>query len=693
MSDKTPNHAKETVTASPRVGAAIELQPGTIILERFRVVNLLGSGGMGSVYRVKHIHLNKMYALKCINKSNISDVDWRRFEVEAKAANRLDHPNLVKVHDSGLLPEGLPYFVMDLVEGKTLADVMKVHGILPVAQALKIFVQVGFALSYAHQKGVIHRDIKPSNIMIIGDREGTLTNAVKVVDFGLAKITGVDGFNQQTLTKTGEIFGSPLYMSPEQCMGVAVDHRSDLYSFGCVIYETLTGAPPLIGDSALSTMMKHQSEKPLSLKEASLGVDYPRQLESLVERLLEKDPGDRFQDATTLTAELVSIEQHLKDGSATFAKHIVAPGPAPANFSGGGQFNWLGMLSGFVLGLGAGYLLARPHTVVVEQKDPPVNIKFPEKEHPKDWEQYRLSDAEVRNLKPFSEISESKVRIFHFPKYSIGSLYTNGKSMRANGVVNVSNFTPFWFKGNELLWNQPELLKRFRKDEIKRFDLETCDVNLTKLLNYASDITSITELAVDDTEMNDALLPIVDKFPNLTALSVKRTNITGAGIVKLKCLKKLKYLNIDYCQNLKPFYKQCKDLPALEGLGLSRVNLTSEDIEEIGKAKSLLALTLNSNHKIDDETMRKLSRFKNLRAISIVDCGVTSQSIATLKMFPALNTLCVPDWSVKDIQRCKTELPHVTVSGARTRTIRDERSYEEDLQSQGRSKSGWGADP
>ncbi len=192
----------------------MDLKPDSVILDRFRVIELLGSGGMGSVYKVQHLHLNKMYALKCIKKNDISDVDWRRFEVEAKAANRLDHPNLVKVHDSGLLPEGLPYFVMDLVEGNTLSDSMKNRGMMPLAQALKIFVQVGFAISYAHQKGIIHRDLKPSNIMIASGTEGTLTNAVKVVDFGLAKITGADGFNQQTLTRTGEIFGSPLYMSP-----------------------------------------------------------------------------------------------------------------------------------------------------------------------------------------------------------------------------------------------------------------------------------------------------------------------------------------------------------------------------------------------------------------------------------------------------------------------------------------------
>ncbi len=128
-------------------------------------------------------------------------------------------------------------------------------------------------------------------------------------------MTGVDEFNQQTLTKTGEIFGSPLYMSPEQCTGIAVDHRSDLYSLGCVFYESLTGAPPFIGESVLSTMMQHQGEKPLSLKEASLGTQYPHILEEIVSKLLEKDPNNRYQTANALAKDLIHLERRLNEES------------------------------------------------------------------------------------------------------------------------------------------------------------------------------------------------------------------------------------------------------------------------------------------------------------------------------------------------------------------------------------------
>ena len=139
----------------------------------------------------------------------------------------------------------------------------------------------------------------------------TIGAVVKVVDFGIAKLTGKDEFTQMTLTKTGEIFGSPLYMSPEQCMGMGVDHRSDLYSLGCVMYESLTGAPPLMGESALSTMMKHQSEEALPLKEASLGIEYPDQIERIVARLLAKEVRNRYQSAQAFTSDLVNFDSGL----------------------------------------------------------------------------------------------------------------------------------------------------------------------------------------------------------------------------------------------------------------------------------------------------------------------------------------------------------------------------------------------
>lgn len=294
--------------ASTHSGAQIEF--GSTIHERYQVLKLLGRGGMGSVYHVRDLQSQADLALKVLDIHS-GESSTRRFEIEAKAANRLDHPNLIKVHDSGLTEFGQPFFVMEYVPGITLSEHLRKKGRLNLAQALNIFIQVGFALAYAHENGLIHRDLKPGNIMLIENTAGSMCSSVKLVDLGIAKWEVEAEFNQQTLTRTGEVFGSPLYMSPEQCLGVAVDFRCDLYSLGCVFYESLTGAPPHVGENALATMMKHQAEKPLSLKEASLGVEFPAELERIAAKLLEKRAQDRYETAQSLCEDLVRLEEHL----------------------------------------------------------------------------------------------------------------------------------------------------------------------------------------------------------------------------------------------------------------------------------------------------------------------------------------------------------------------------------------------
>src|SRR5262249_45675712 len=159
-----------------------------------------------------------------------------------------------------LLEDDQPYLVMDFVNGITLSEKLKRDGPMSARTATRVFAQVCFGLSYAHDQGIVHRDIKPSNIMLVDGATLGAEGSVKIVDFGLAKLTASDDGEIQALTRTGEIFGSPLYMSPEQCTSGVVDHRSDIYSLGCVLFEALTGAPPHMGQTALTTMMKHQSD-------------------------------------------------------------------------------------------------------------------------------------------------------------------------------------------------------------------------------------------------------------------------------------------------------------------------------------------------------------------------------------------------------------------------------------------------
>ncbi len=282
-------------------------QPNDVLGGRYRIISMLGKGGMGIVYRVEQVFLNKEFALKTIDKKLLSDATTRRFRHEARATFAVDHPNIVSVHDYGLLDDQTPFLAMELVYGRTLADELKIKTRLTMEEAIPLFVQVCLGLVHAHTSGVVHRDIKPSNIMLIDDATYGTEGSIKILDFGIAKFTHHEAGEMQALTKTGEIFGSPLYMSPEQCAGTKVDHRSDVYSLGCVFYEALTGTPPFTGETALATMLMHQSEPILSLKEASLGEEFPSGLEQIVRAMLAKRPEERYQNLGVAAHDLAAL--------------------------------------------------------------------------------------------------------------------------------------------------------------------------------------------------------------------------------------------------------------------------------------------------------------------------------------------------------------------------------------------------
>ncbi|HEY9679813.1 MAG TPA: serine/threonine-protein kinase [Drouetiella sp.] len=280
---------------------------GSVVEGKFKILEVLGRGGMGAVYRARQLLLNTDVALKTLNAGLANDTTaMRRFQTEARAAFSLKHRNLVDVHDFGVLESGHPFITMEMIEGNTLQDVLKKCGSLPLKEAEAMFVQLCHGLGYAHLSGVVHRDIKPGNIMLLKDKDVTSEVAVKILDFGIAKVVNTLDSESEALTKTGELFGSPLYMSPEQCSGGAIDKRTDIYSLGCVFFEALTGTPPFVGQNPLRTMMMHQSERPPTLREATMGKDFPAYLERIVGRMLAKEPSRRYQDLSEVSRELLS---------------------------------------------------------------------------------------------------------------------------------------------------------------------------------------------------------------------------------------------------------------------------------------------------------------------------------------------------------------------------------------------------
>ena len=281
----------------------IDLATGAIIGGAYEIIKLIGRGGMGEVYLAEHRTLKKNCALKLIPPDQVTEMGWRRFQQEAKAFAKLDHINLVKVSDLGIHAGCLPFYAMELVVGRTLADMLTGQRALSVRTALELFMQVCDGVAFAHKVGIIHRDIKPANIMITRNAGGKVT--VKILDFGLAKLSQHDR-DQQSLTFVGDIFGSPFYMSPEQCCGEDVDHRSDLYSIGCTLFECLTGVPPFNGHLSAAIIFSHQESEPPTLSSIA-GHEFDPSLENVMARLLRKDPEDRYQAVATLRDDLEKV--------------------------------------------------------------------------------------------------------------------------------------------------------------------------------------------------------------------------------------------------------------------------------------------------------------------------------------------------------------------------------------------------
>jgi serine/threonine-protein kinase len=286
---------------------ALLFTAGDIIAEKYQIIQLLNRGSMGVVYQAKHLLLDKVVAIKVMTLDKpLEESARQRFMLEARATAALGHPNIVSVYDCGVLENGALYLVMEYLEGETLASRLQKKQRLDFDLALPIIRQVCMALDYAHAQGVVHRDLKPSNIMLVQDYKNE--DQTIVIDFSIAKFTRKKP-NQKTLTKPGQIFGSPLYMSPEQCQGKKPDHRSDIYSLGCVIYEILCGAPPLAGDSMLATIYKHVNEQPTPFTEYVKDNSLPKELQAIILKTLAKLPENRYQSVNELLEAFENVSK------------------------------------------------------------------------------------------------------------------------------------------------------------------------------------------------------------------------------------------------------------------------------------------------------------------------------------------------------------------------------------------------
>ena len=292
-------------------------------LSGYKIGEKLGEGGMGSVYKARSCSNGTDVAIKFMKPYAVSDrVTIKRFEQEARAVSELTHPNIAQVFDSGSKDGKEPYLLMEFVDGVSLEEILRHDRVLTTEYVLAIFSQIIDALEHAHSKGIVHRDLKPSNIIIKENRNGN--HEVKLVDFGIAKVAPSPGAITE-LTQPGEIIGSPSYMSPEQCQGDTVDHRADIYSLGCVIFEALTGQKLFEGENAIKIVLK-QINSPVKERMRLLkkpGV--PGGLIAMIDKMLKKSPSQRYQSMTEIREDLDSLKSGKAPPSIKNRKKILLP--------------------------------------------------------------------------------------------------------------------------------------------------------------------------------------------------------------------------------------------------------------------------------------------------------------------------------------------------------------------------------
>ncbi len=285
---------------------------GVVIDGRYEVMEVLGEGGMGRVYRVRHAALGRDFAMKALRAELARDPDLaERFVQEAKVAASVHHPNVVQISDFGQLPDGVPYFVMELLVGHTLGEIVKTGGPVPAGRAVQVAKQVAAGLGAAHAARIIHRDMKPENVFLVG---GTASESfdvgraramlgekvdVRVVDFGAAKVVG-----SGRMTRAGIVFGTPHYMSPEQASGAPVDHRADIYALGIIMYEMFTGRVPFEADTYMGVLTQHMFVQPIPPSQISDAARELGALEDVTLRCLEKRPEGRYASMDELCAAI-----------------------------------------------------------------------------------------------------------------------------------------------------------------------------------------------------------------------------------------------------------------------------------------------------------------------------------------------------------------------------------------------------
>lgn len=689
--------------SSPNRGAAgassvpisIDLLPGATVGGVYRITELLGKGGMGEVYLAQHKGLAKNCALKVIPPNKVTDQSWQRFQNEAKTIASLEHVNLVKVTDLGLHQGCLPFYAMEYLDGESLHDKLKTRGRLPLNTTIDIFIQVCDGVNHAHRRGIVHRDLKPANFMLMQNGAKFL---VKILDFGLVKLTQNDRAGQ-SITRVGEVFGTPLYMSPEQCVGGKIDSRSDVYSIGCALFETLTGRVPFVEESAIQTIAAHQSLEPPTLASIMGPGLLPQSMENVVAKLLRKDPAERYQNLLELKADLervsrgeevepynstklgrarfISVEEELPEISREMPDFMRVPRKRKLRRE---AIMVLSVLLALIVagGIGSWYVVAEdakhaaPRAKLVMQVEPSIarhtdsNKSDPEKDAPTktnlvvtDKSDPDDSDREDRppplsykDTTPFSKIVSKdgkKYRVFHFPEdVLIGRIHIeNTEGVKAVGEKIFPASAWIALQPDIEISRYPNYLKRFQPGDIyalsmHRYAVEqgSCDEMLRAWTNvpdvHMLDLRGSSDLSSKSTAL-------LNKFPKLEVLLLGRVHYDPVVLAKIPAIKNMREMIVSGSGDTASLFKALAGSKHAERLIIVGAKLTEAEADDIATMPNLRRLAVDKLKVKDEDAacriLAKLAKCKKLEELSIKHFVLTAKVVQVLKTFPKLHRL------------------------------------------------------
>lgn len=576
-----------------------------VLEERYEIITELGRGGVSIVYKAKDKTLDRLVALKTLSTRILSEKQLIQFQTEAKALSGLKHKGIMEILDFGSSPGGLPYMVLEFVDGIPLSKYIENVGPLPTALCLSIFSQLCEALNHAHNKGVLHRDIKPSNIILVSTKDGGYTP--KLIDFGLAVLA-----KSNISANAGT--GSPPYMSPEQVDGVDLDQRADIYSIGCTIFESLTGKVPFAGSTAFETMNMHKNNPVPKMSQISLSDDIQTSLQNLVDKAMSKSKDSRFQFVLSMQKAIEQILEAQNDFSKDEQKY-----KDDSDFS---------VKSKRTIWLAAALFLltvAAVGSVSIYN----ANLEKFKKEKPMD-------DAQIaKRTKEESSSNQSFTRA----KTIAGARLDDTKSIRPD-------LSSYPVSSTKIDWNSVDVtnfdftsLKKFPK--LKKLAVKLCDITPQQLEQICSLDTLVTLELNGEYYIRNEDFSSIHLMKNLKSLHLPCCNIQRKGLVSVSKLKNLVDLSIE--QNSAIDDEILDNLLALPHLKTLKIGInpgiSQELFMKIGKFSKLEELNMDALD-IDDSIAEYLSsRLLNMKKLSVGHSSITVKGVRALLKLPKLEYL------------------------------------------------------